>query len=104
MEFIDKKEFTKAAMDKNSKVFVVHIAASEASKPAEMPIHPSRATQIASQSPDKPTLPALKWNKAPTEILSKYLYYTHVFWLDLAIELPKNTSMNEHPIELMKSK
>lgn len=79
VEFIDKKEFTKAAPDKNSKVFVVHVAASEASKPAEMPIHPSRATQIASKSSDEPTLPALKWNEAPTEILSKYSDYARVF-------------------------
>lgn len=43
--FIDKKDFAKVILDKESKTFVVHIPALEA---PEMTIHPSRAIQITS--------------------------------------------------------
>ncbi len=43
VKLIDKKEFAKAALDENSETFVVHVAALEASKPAGMLIHLSRA-------------------------------------------------------------
>ena len=41
VELIDKKEFVKAALDKESETFVVHILALEALL-AGMAIHPSR--------------------------------------------------------------
>ncbi len=44
LELIDKREFAKAAMDKNSETFVVHMSALDV---AESSIHPSRAAQIA---------------------------------------------------------
>ncbi len=47
MELINKNEFAKAALDENFETLVVHIAALEASKPAGMPIYPSRTAQIA---------------------------------------------------------
>ncbi len=53
VEFINKKEITKAALDRNSKTFVVHIAALELL--TAMLIHPSRATQVL----EDPTLAAL---------------------------------------------
>ncbi len=104
VELIDKKKFGKVALDENSETFVMYIAALKASKPAGMPIHPSRAAQIASLSPNEPTLAALKWNKAPTEISSEYSNYTYVFSADLAMELPENTCINEHAIELIEGK
>ncbi len=42
VELIDKREFTKAALDENSETFVMHVATLVA-----MTIHPSRAAQIA---------------------------------------------------------
>ncbi len=42
VERIDKKEFTKTALDGNSKTFVVHVVALEV--PTAMPIYPSRAS------------------------------------------------------------
>lgn len=49
VELIDKHEFVKAALDENSKTFVVHVSALEVQ--AEMTIHPSRIAQIAECGP-----------------------------------------------------
>lgn len=93
VELIDKREFAKAALDENAETFVVHIAALEGPEPA-MSIHPFRA----------PLLAALQQDKAPTEISPKYAYYADVFPTNLAMELPENTGMNEHAIELIEGK
>ncbi len=42
VELIDKREFARAALDKNSEIFVVHISVLEATT-----VHLSRAAQIA---------------------------------------------------------
>ncbi len=46
----------------------------------------------------------MQWDKASTEILSEYSDYADVFFLKLVIELPENTGMNEHAIELINGK
>ena len=79
------------ALDENSETFVLHVAALEALEPA---IHPSRA----------PLLAALQQDKAPTEIPSEYADYADVFSPDLAMELPENTGINKHAIELVEGK
>ncbi len=89
VELINKREFTRAARDNNLETFVVHVSTLKATT-----IYSSRAAQIA----------ALQWAKAPTEILAKYSDYADVFSSDLAIELPKNTGLNEHAIELVEGK
>ena len=94
VNLIDKKKFAKAALDENSETFVVQVATLEAPESARMMVHLSRAAQIA----------ALKWDKAPTEILSEYTDYAYVFSTDLAMELPENTGINENAIELIKGK
>ena len=91
IELIDKYEFAKVALDENSETFVLHVAALEALEPA---IHPSRA----------PLLAALQQDKAPTEIPPEYADYANVFSPDLAMELPENTGINEHAIELVEGK
>ena len=91
VELIDKHEFAKAALDENSETFVMHVAALEALEPA---VHPSWA----------PLLAALQQDKAPTEILPEYADYADVFSPDLAMELPENTGINEHAIELVEGK
>ncbi len=77
------------ALDENSETFVIHVATLEATT-----IHLSQIAQIV----------ALQWGKAPTEIPAEYSDYTDVFSLDLAMELPENTGMNEHAIELIEGK
>lgn len=52
VELIDKSEFAKAALDENSKIFMVSVIAL-----TMMPIYPSRASQV--KSPDDLTLAAL---------------------------------------------
>lgn len=54
VQLIDNYKFAKAALDKNSGTFVIHVAALEISAV----IHPSQAARIA----------ALQWDKAPTYI------------------------------------
>ncbi len=76
-------------MDENSETLIVHISALEATT-----IHLSRAAQIA----------ALQWDKAPIEIPTEYSDYADIFSSDLAMELPENTSLNEHAIELVEGK
>ncbi len=78
-------------MDENSEIFVVHISALHI---AESSIHPFQAAQRA----------ALQWDKVLIEILAKYSNYADVFFLELAMELRKNTGMNEHAIELIDGK
>ncbi len=70
VELIDKHEFAKAALGKNSETFVVHFAALETPEPA-MSINPSRAPMPA----------ALQQDQAPTEIPSEYADYSDVFFL-----------------------
>ena len=55
VKLIDKKKFAKAAPDKNSKTFVVHVAIPEV--PTTIFIYPSRTSQI--QRSDKPILAIL---------------------------------------------
>ena len=60
----------------------------------EITIHLLQAAQIA----------ALKQDKAPIKVWPKYANYADVFSFNLAIELPKNTGIKEHAIELQDSK
>lgn len=39
-----------------------------------------------------------------TKIHPKYANYINIFFLDLTIELPKNTGINEYAIELVEGK
>ncbi len=47
-ELIDKREFAKAALDENSKSFMIYVAAIKLL--TAMPIHPSRAAQVLDDS------------------------------------------------------
>ena len=71
----------------------MHVAALEALL-AGMAIHLSRAAQIL----------ALIQDEAPIKVPPKYADYADIFSFDLAIELPENTDINEHAIELQDGK
>ena len=95
VKLIDKKKFAKAALDEESKTFVMHVAALEVlPRSAKMTMHPLQAAQIA----------ALKQAKARTKVPSKYVDYADVFSFNLAMKLPKNTNINKHGIELQDGK
>ena len=72
---------------------MVHVAALEAPL-ARIRIHFSQEAQIS----------ALIQNKAPTKVLPKYADYINVFFFNLAMKLPENTSINEHAIKLKEGK
>ena len=80
-------------MDKESKTFVVYVAALETPL-AGMVIHLLQEAQIS----------ALIQDKAPIKVLPKYANYADVFLFDLVMELPKNTGINKHAIELQDGK
>ena len=59
-----------------------------------MPVHSKRQAQVG----------AILFDKAPTEILTKYFEYSNVFSVENVAELSENTGMNEHAIKLEENK
>ena len=90
MELIDKREFVKTALDKNSKTLMIHIIALK----AETSIHLLQIAQIA----------VLQWEKALIKILAEYSDYINVVFKDLAIELSENIGKNKYTIKLIEEK
>lgn len=88
IESIDKKEFTAAVLNKEDKTFVIHISAFSMG----LNVHLSRETQIALLDIKK------------ISIFFKYADYTNVFSPDFAAELPEQTSINDHFIDLINDK
>lgn len=93
VELINKTEFARAALDEKFETFVVHVADLETLL-AGMTVQPSPKAQIA----------ALRQDKAPIEVTSKYAGYDNVFSFDLAMKLPKNTGINKNAIKLYDGK
>ena len=91
VQIVNLKEFVIAALDIDSKTFVVHVAIREQE---EMPMHSERQAQVG----------ALLFDKAPTKVPAEYSNYSNVFSAKNAVELPENTGMNEHAIELEEGK
>lgn len=94
VKLINKKKFTKVALDENSETFVVHIVALKIIEIIDMPIHPWRAAWVTT----------LQWDKASTEIPVEYSDYTNVFSFDQVMELPGNIGINEYVIKLIEQK
>lgn len=97
-KLINKKKLAKAALNENSKTFMVYVAALEVS--TTMPIHLSKAFKIQ----DNLFLIVLWWDKAPTKIPAEYSDYADFFFFNLAMELPENTSINKYVIKLVEGK
>ena len=91
MELIDKHEFAKTTLDECSEIFVVYVIILNI---LELALYPSQALLLA----------ALQQDKAPIKISPEYADYVDVFSPDLAIELPENTGINKHAIELIYDK
>ena len=88
---VDPKEFVIAALDANSKTFVVHVIVWERE---EMPMYLEKQAQIG----------ALLFDKASIEVQMEYFNYSNVFLAKNAVELAENTGINEHAIELEEGK
>ena len=99
VEFINKKEFAKATLDVESKMFVVHVIELEA---PEMTIHPLQTAQITSGNPVQ--IAALKQNEAPTKVLVEYLDFIDVFLVEESLVLLQHTKLNKHIIKLEDDK
>ena len=88
VELINKKEFAKAALDKKSETFVIHMAALNLTPG----IHPDKAAQIASLLAEE------------VKILDKYSDFADVFSKKKALVLPERTELNEHAIDMEDGK
>ena len=97
VQIIDPKEFIIAALDADSKTFVVYVAIWEGEK---MPVNLKKQAQIEARA----QVGALLFDKAPTEVLAEYSNYSNVFSAKNVAELLENTGMNKHAIKLKKSK
>ena len=91
VQIVDPKEFVIAALDVDSETFVVHVAIRERE---EMPVHSERQAQVG----------ALLFDEALTKVPAEYSNYSDVFSAENAAELPENTGMNKHAIELEEGK
>ena len=90
VELIDKKEFAKAALDENIKIFVVHVSC--LSLGSKIIIQPAREAQIVSLLAKEVIVPA------------KYLDFTDVFSKESAEMLSKCIKINKHAIKLEDGK
>ena len=127
VEIIDRKEFTKAALDKNVEAFVVHVTSFSLNL---MLIYPTQGAQIALLVIKKVQIPALDknveafvvhvtslslnlmpihpaqevqialWVIEKVQILSKYLDFLDVFSEERALILSEATNLNQHTIKL----
>lgn len=66
-----------------------------------MTICPSRVDQVSSKAAQKP---ALEWDKTLTKIPVEYQDYANIFFLNLDMELIKNTNFYKNAIKLVKEK
>ena len=88
IEFIDKKEFAKVALDENSETFVIHVAFLNL-----VPrIYPDKKAQIAFLLIEE------------VKILDKYSNFTDAFSEKKALVLPERTELNEYVIDLEDDK
>ena len=88
VKLINKKEFAKAALDKKSETFVVHMASLNLAPQ----IHPDKTALIASL--------LIKQVKIP----NKYLDFANVFLEEKALVLLERTEFNQHVIKLEEGK
>ena len=96
IEPVDKKQFVAAALNPESKTFIIHVTslssdASPSSFLLKLNIHPSHRIQVSD----------LIVKKAPIKVPGKYSDFADVFSLDLAFKLSKYTGINYHNIKLV---
>ena len=99
VRLVDPKEFVIAALDADSKTFVMHVAIREWE---EIAMDPDKKSQIGVQSGVQ--VGALLFDEASTEVLAEYSDYSDVFSAENVAKLPENTRINEHAIELEEDK
>ena len=88
VELINKKEFAKTALNKNSETFVIHVASLNLTPG----LHPDRVAQITSLLVEE------------VKILDKYSDFANIFSEEIALILLERTELNEHMINLEDGK
>ena len=91
IQIVDPKKIVIAALDVNSKTFVVYVAIWERE---EMPVHSKKQIQVG----------ALLFDEALIEVPAEYSDYSNIFLAENAVELLENTEINEHAIKLEEGK
>ena len=91
VQIVNPKEFIIVVLDVDNKKFVMHVAIRKQEKMLE---HSKKQAQVR----------ALLFDMAFIEVLAEYSNYSNVFSAENAVELPENTRMNEHAIELEEGK
>lgn len=80
----------------------MYLAAVDILEPIGIITYSSTTMQIAKANLAQ--VAALQWDKAPIKMFFKYADFVDLFSLNLAIKLPKNTSIKKHAIELVNGK
>lgn len=93
IELIKKYKFIEAILDRNSDIFVVHVAVLGFPK-SVMSTHLLRTLLLGS----------LQQEKASVKVCKEYVEWSVVFLLNLVMKLPENTEINKHAIKLVKGK
>ena len=113
VQLVNPKKFVLVVLNADSETFIVHVAIREQK---EMAMDPGRKVQIEAQikaqsgakcraqTQDKTQVGALLFDEAPTEVSVEYSDYSNVFSARNRAELPENTKMNKHAIELEEGK
>ena len=94
-------------MDADSETFIVHIAIREWEEMTmDLKWKAQIETQIEAQSKaqSRVYVRALLFDEVPTEVPAEYPDYSEVFLAENAVELPENSRINEHAIELEEGK
>ena len=90
VEIIDKREFIAAALNVDSEIFVLHVAA--LAEPTTIPIYLSCQAQVAVLISKE------------TGISAEYSNFSNVFSSDSTAKLPEYTRINNHLINLLDNK
>ena len=104
---MDPKEFVIATLNADSETFVVHVAireqekiAMDLNKKAQIKVQ----SEIQSETQSEVKVGALLFDEALTEVPAEYSDYSNIFLAENAVELPENTGINKHAIELKEGK
>ena len=90
VEIIDKKEFAAAALNADNETSIIHVSA--LAEPTTMPIYSSCQAQVAVLTSEE------------TEIPTEYSNFSNFFSSNSTAELPEDTGINDHPIDLLDDK
>ena len=98
VELVGKKEFPAVALDPEYETYIVYVGSVSfdvlsSSSPLKLNVYPFRRPQVS----------GLIAKKAPTKVPAEYSDFADVFSPDSSSELPEQSGINDHVIELVDS-